>query len=69
MNCVCSSNDGSYIAVGFDDPKIRIYNSKEGFECEKILQEQYSISLCFSHDDKILVSGGFDGATRELEMD
>ncbi len=68
IQCICSSDDGSIIAVGYDDDCVRLYHTGLDYACQLELEIKYA-SICSSSDGSLLVVGQGDGAVRIYSVD
>ncbi|KAK7602549.1 hypothetical protein V9T40_008138 [Parthenolecanium corni] len=69
ISCLTYSNDGSFIATGGVDAKIKVWNVESGFCFVTFSDHSSGISdLKFSNNRKFVVSASVDGTVRTFDM-
>ncbi|ORX63923.1 WD40 repeat-like protein [Basidiobolus meristosporus CBS 931.73] len=69
--CLAANNSGTKLAVGCEDGCIRIFNIIDGdlsFERSFVKQKARILSLAWSPDDKVIVTGSADSSIRKWDV-
>lgn len=69
MQCLCYSPDGTYIATGGEDGKVKLWDTLSGFCFVTFAEHSSSISgVCFSQNGKVVLSASLDGTVRAYDL-
>ncbi|KFM72539.1 Periodic tryptophan protein 2-like protein, partial [Stegodyphus mimosarum] len=69
MQCLCYSPDGTFIATGGEDGKVKIWDTSSGF-CFVTFTEHTSaiMGVAFSPNGKVVLSASLDGTVRAFDL-
>jgi len=69
MSCLTYSPDGSFIATGGDDAKVKLWNTSSGFCFVTFSEHEAKVSgLAFTPNGKVVLSSSLDGTVRAFDM-
>ena len=69
MNCLAYSPDGSVVATGGEDAKVKLWNTNSGFCFVTFTEHESSVAgICFTPNGKVVLSASLDGTVRAFDM-
>ena len=69
MQCLAYSPDGSLVATGGDDGKVKLWNTSSSFCFVTFTEHEASVSgLVFTPSGKVVLSSSLDGTVRAFDM-
>ena len=69
MTCLCYSPDGSLLATGGQDSKIKLWTCSTGFCFVTFSEHQSAVTgLVFTNNGKVVISSSLDGTVRAFDM-
>lgn len=69
MACLAYSPDGSTVATGGDDAKVKLWNTTSGFCFVTFSEHEAKVSgLAFTPNGKVVLSSSLDGTVRAFDM-
>ena len=69
MACIAYSPDGSLVATGGDDAKVKLWNTGSGFCFVTFAEHEAGVTgLAFTPNGKVVVSSSLDGTVRAFDM-
>jgi len=69
MNCLSYSPDGSLVATGGEDSKVKLWNTSTGFCFVTFSEHEATVTgVCFMPNGKVVLSSSVDGTVRAFDM-
>ncbi len=69
MNSLAYSPDGSMVATGGEDSKVKLWNTSSGFCFVTFNEHEASVTgVCFTPNGKVVLSSSVDGTVRAFDM-
>lgn len=69
MSCLAYSPDGSMVATGGEDSKVKLWNTSSGFCFVTFNEHEASVTgVCFTPNGKVVLSSSVDGTVRAFDM-
>ena len=69
MNCLAYSPDGSTVATGGEDAKVKLWNTGSGFCFVTFSEHESSVTgICYTPNGKVVLSSSLDGTVRAFDM-
>ena len=69
MKCLAYSPDGSLVATGGEDAKVKLWNTSSGFCFVTFTEHESSVTgVCFTPNGKVVLSASLDGTVRAFDL-
>ena len=69
MNSLAYSPDGSLVATGGEDSKVKLWNTNSGFCFVTFSEHEAAVTgVCFTPNAKVVLSSSLDGTVRAFDM-